>query len=38
MAIFDADGGGTIDFPEFLNGLSVFTAKVDKTEKWNCTL
>eukprot|EP00158_Paraphelidium_tribonemae_P000797 Partr_v1_DN23421_c0_g1_i4_m52588 putative calcineurin len=31
--IFDEDGGGDVDFKEFLRGLSVFSAKGQKTEK-----
>jgi serine/threonine-protein phosphatase 2B regulatory subunit len=36
MAIFDADKGGSIDFKEFIQGLSVFSIKGDKTLKWKC--
>lgn len=31
--VFDKDGSGDVDFKEFLQGLSTFSSKVDKTEK-----
>lgn len=31
--IFDADGGGDVDFQEFLTGLSAFSSKGQKEEK-----
>ncbi|KAL1922409.1 uncharacterized protein VTP21DRAFT_9948 [Calcarisporiella thermophila] len=31
--IFDEDGGGDVDFKEFITGLSIFSAKGNKTEK-----
>ena len=34
--IFDEDGGGDIDFKEFLVGLSAFSAKGKKDEKLKC--
>ncbi|EPZ33845.1 calcineurin B [Rozella allomycis CSF55] len=34
MAIFDTDKGGSIDFQEFITGLSVFSVKGEKHEKW----
>eukprot|EP00732_Lithocolla_globosa_P007624 Lithocolla_globosa_v1_NODE_9925_length_654_cov_164.742905.p1 type:complete len:174 gc:universal NODE_9925_length_654_cov_164.742905:577-56(-) len=33
IEIFDEDGGGDIDFQEFIKGLSIFSNKSDKTEK-----
>ncbi|CAG8646944.1 6825_t:CDS:2 [Gigaspora rosea] len=33
IAIFDEDGGGDVDFEEFISGLSAFSAKGNKTEK-----
>ena len=38
MAIFDEDGGGDIDFKEFIKALSVFSAKGNKLEKLRCEL
>lgn len=35
--IFDEDGGGDVDFKEFLVGLSVFSSKGLKEEKLKCT-
>ena len=35
--IFDEDGGGDVDFKEFLYGLSAFSAKGKKEEKLKCT-
>ena len=31
--VFDKDGSGDVDFTEFLQGLSTFGSKVEKTEK-----
>ncbi|KAJ1979614.1 Calcineurin subunit B [Dimargaris verticillata] len=31
--IFDADGGGDVDFREFINGLSTFSSRGNKHEK-----
>ncbi|KAK5070962.1 Calcineurin subunit B [Lithohypha guttulata] len=33
IAIFDEDGGGDVDFAEFVQGLSAFSAKGHKEEK-----
>ncbi|CAG8443858.1 9018_t:CDS:2 [Acaulospora colombiana] len=33
IAIFDEDGGGDVDFKEFISGLSTFSAKGNKTDK-----
>lgn len=33
IAIFDEDGGGDVDFQEFVSGLSAFSAKGNKQEK-----
>ncbi|KAF4120210.1 hypothetical protein GMORB2_3337 [Geosmithia morbida] len=33
IAIFDADGGGDVDFEEFVGGLSAFSAKGNKEQK-----
>ncbi|KAI9741924.1 MAG: Calcineurin subunit B [Cirrosporium novae-zelandiae] len=33
IAIFDEDGGGDVDFQEFVNGLSAFSSKGNKEEK-----
>ncbi|KAI9312382.1 calcineurin subunit B [Dichotomocladium elegans] len=33
IAIFDEDGGGDVDFHEFIKGLSAFSARGNKTEK-----
>src|ERR1044072_8038924 len=33
IAIFDEDGGGDVDFKEFISGLSAFSAKGKKIEK-----
>lgn len=33
IAIFDEDGGGDVDFQEFVTGLSAFSSKGNKTEK-----
>jgi len=36
IAIFDEDGGGDVDFKEFISGLSAFSAKGKKDEKLWC--
>jgi len=33
IAIFDEDGGGDVDFQEFVHGLSAFSSKGNKEEK-----
>lgn len=33
IAIFDEDGGGDVDFQEFVTGLSAFSSKGNKDEK-----
>lgn len=33
IAIFDEDGGGDVDFQEFVAGLSAFSSKGNKEEK-----
>ncbi|KAI9246939.1 calcineurin subunit B [Phascolomyces articulosus] len=33
IAIFDEDGGGDVDFFEFIKGLSIFSARGNKREK-----
>ena len=33
IAIFDEDGGGDVDFQEFVSGLSAFSSKGNKEEK-----
>jgi len=33
MAIFDEDGGGTVDFQEFVGGLSAFSSKGNRDDK-----
>ena len=33
IAIFDEDGGGDVDFQEFVSGLSAFSSKGNKQEK-----
>lgn len=38
LEIFDEDGGGDIDFKEFLLGLSSFSNKGHKDEKLKCKL
>jgi len=37
IAIFDEDGSGTVDFQEFIAGLSAFSSKGNKEEKLKCT-
>jgi serine/threonine-protein phosphatase 2B regulatory subunit len=37
IAIFDEDGDGTVDFQEFIGGLSAFSSKGNKEEKLRCT-
>ena len=34
IAIFDEDGGGDVDFQEFVSGLSAFSSKGNKEEKY----
>ena len=36
IATFDKDGGGDVDFQEFIQGLSVFSSKGDKLAKLKC--
>jgi Ca2+-binding EF-hand superfamily protein len=38
IAIFDEDGSGTVDFQEFIAGLSAFSSKGNKEEKLRCTV
>lgn len=38
IAIFDEDGGGDVDFHEFIKGLSAFSARGNKREKLECRL
>jgi len=33
MAIFDEDGGGTVDFQEFVGGLSAFSSRGNREDK-----
>lgn len=33
ISIFDEDGGGSVDFREFISGLSAFSSKGNKDEK-----
>lgn len=33
IAIFDEDGGGSVDFQEFVSGLSAFSSKGNKEQK-----
>lgn len=33
IAIFDEDGGGSVDFREFISGLSAFSSRGNKEEK-----
>jgi serine/threonine-protein phosphatase 2B regulatory subunit len=37
IAIFDEDGSGTVDFQEFIAGLSAFSSKGNKEEKLRCS-
>jgi hypothetical protein len=37
IAIFDEDGNGSVDFQEFIAGLSAFSSKGNKEEKLRCT-
>ena len=37
IAIFDEDGSGTVDFQEFIAGLSAFSSKGNRDEKLKCT-
>jgi Ca2+-binding EF-hand superfamily protein len=34
--IFDIDGGGGVEFKEFIMGLNVFSAKENKEKKLRC--
>jgi Ca2+-binding EF-hand superfamily protein len=36
IAIFDEDGDGSVDFQEFIAGLSAFSSKGNKQEKLKC--
>ncbi|KAH9978114.1 calcium/calmodulin-dependent protein phosphatase [Lactifluus volemus] len=36
IAIFDEDGGGTVDFQEFVGGLSAFSSRGGREEKLRC--
>ena len=36
IAIFDEDGGGTVDFQEFVGGLSAFSNRGGRDEKLRC--
>lgn len=36
IAIFDEDGGGEVDFAEFIKGLSAFSVNSNKTDKLMC--
>lgn len=38
IAIFDEDGGGTVDFQEFVKGLSAFSNQGSREEKLRCEL
>ena len=38
IAIFDEDGSGTVDFQEFIAGLSAFSSKGNKEEKLRCNV
>jgi serine/threonine-protein phosphatase 2B regulatory subunit len=38
IAIFDEDGSGTVDFQEFIAGLSAFSSKGNKEEKLRCII
>lgn len=38
IAIFDEDGGGDVDFHEFIKGLSAFSARGNKREKLECRM
>jgi len=37
IAIFDEDGSGTVDFQEFIKGLSAFSSRGNQDEKLRCT-
>ena len=37
IAIFDEDGSGTVDFQEFVRGLSAFSSQGSHEEKLQCT-
>ena len=37
IAIFDEDGGGDVDFQEFVGGLSAFSSRGGREEKLKCT-
>jgi serine/threonine-protein phosphatase 2B regulatory subunit len=36
IAIFDEDGNGTVDFQEFIAGLSAFSSRGNQEEKLRC--
>jgi len=36
IAIFDEDGGGTVDFQEFVAGLSAFSGRGGRDAKLRC--
>ena len=36
IAVFDEDGGGDVDFKEFIRALSIFSSKGNKEEKLKC--
>lgn len=36
IAIFDEDGGGDVDFQEFISALSAFSSKGGQEEKLRC--
>ena len=38
ISIFDEDGGGEVDFAEFIKGLSAFSANSNKLDKLRCNL
>lgn len=37
LQLLDADKGGTIDFNEFVSGMSIFSKKTSKIKKLRCT-
>jgi serine/threonine-protein phosphatase 2B regulatory subunit len=38
IAIFDEDGDGSVDFQEFIAGLSAFSSKGKEEEKLRCSM